>query len=85
MKPIILLLAACAATSVSAAETQLTIKTVDKTAPLAKAAARPMIPPTVSATTVTRRADGSLSLNCVQKANPKLLSVRGGQSDGAKP
>jgi hypothetical protein len=32
-------------------------------------------PPTVSETSVTRQADGSLTMNCVQKPNPRLKAA----------
>jgi hypothetical protein len=37
-----------------------------------KPAMRRLPAPTISETSVTRRADGSLTMNCVQKPNPKL-------------
>jgi hypothetical protein len=37
-----------------------------------KGAPRRMTPPAISVTRVTRRADGSLGIDCVQRPNPKL-------------
>jgi len=38
-------------------------------------ALRRMTPPTVSETSVSRQADGSLAMNCAQKPNPKLKAA----------
>ena len=71
---LILGLSALACVGASAAETVLAAQ------PLATAAkpksATPLVrkspPPTISETSVTRQADGSLAMNCVQKPNPRL-------------
>jgi hypothetical protein len=88
MKLIVFLCAALWAASASAADAPLTVKTLTSAAPAktAPANARRMTSPTISVTTVTRRADGSLAMDCAQKPNPKLLTERAqnGKSNGAK-
>jgi len=85
MKSALLLAALLAATSAYAADTTLTVKTLDKPAVAkSKQGAQRFTPPTISETRVVRKADGTLDMNCVQKANPKLLSARAGQAVGAK-
>lgn len=49
------------------------------------AAVRRLPPPTVSETSVTRRADGSLAMNCVQKPNPKLKQGMSAANPIARP
>ena len=50
----------------------------------AKPAAMHRVPaPSISETRVTRRSDGSLVLNCVQKPNPKLAQQMAAQQDAA--
>ena len=39
---------------------------------------------TIALAALTIKSDGTLDMNCVQKANPKLLSARAGQTAGAK-
>ena len=49
-----------------------------------KPAAMHRVPsPTISETSVTRRSDGSLALNCVQKPNPKLAQQMAALQDAA--
>ena len=49
-----------------------------------KLAAMHRVPaPSISETSVTRRPDGSLVMNCVQKPNPKLLQQMAAQRDAA--
>lgn len=51
---------------------------------VAKPAAMHRVPaPSVSETSVTRRSDGSLVLNCVQKPNPKLAQQMAAQQAAA--
>ena len=87
MKRIVFLLPALWAASASAADT-LPVKSLSAAAPAkaAPATARRMTSPTISVTTVTRHADGSLALDCAQKPNPKLLAERAqnGKTSGAK-
>jgi hypothetical protein len=72
----LLLLCLATAANASAADSPA----APKPQPLAPAAptvtrsavVRRLPPPTVSETSVTRRADGSLAMNCVQKPNPKF-------------
>ena len=74
---LILGLSAFSALGANAAETVLAAQ------PLATAAkpkaATPLVrkspPPTISETGVTRQADGTLSMNCVQKPNPRLKAA----------
>jgi len=87
MKFIVLLSAALWAASASAADT-LPVKSLSAaaSAKAAPAVARRMTSPTISVTTVTRHADGSLALDCAQKPNPKMLAERAqsGKSNGAQ-
>ena len=74
---VIIGLSAFTAFGANAAETVLAAQ------PLAAAAkpkaATPLVhkspPPTISETSVTRQADGTLSMNCVQKPNPRLKAA----------
>jgi len=94
MKSILCLAAVLWAASASATDAPLTVnapltvKTLVRPAPTKTAASnlRRMTAPTISVTTVTRRADGSLGMDCKQKPNPKLLSERAanGKTNGAK-
>jgi hypothetical protein len=53
---------------------------VEQTAAPAKTAAMHRVPaPSISETSVTRRPDGSLVMNCVQKPNPKLAQQMAAQ------
>ena len=85
---LIILSAALWAASANAADAQLTVKTLatPAAAKTASASSRRMTSPTISVTTVTRHADGSLGMDCAQKPNPKLLSERAAnaKSSGAK-
>ena len=78
MKIAFLLLLAAAATSAAAADAPpLTIKALDApAAPKSAPNVRRMSAPSLSETRVTRAADGSLRLDCKQKANPKVLQQR---------
>jgi hypothetical protein len=50
----------------------------------AKATAMHRVPaPSISETSVTRRPDGSLIMNCVQKPNPKLAQQMAAQQSAA--
>lgn len=52
------------------------------------AAPRRLPAPTISVTRVTRQRDGSLSMDCVQRPNPKLRLPGGGvspQNGGVQP
>ena len=75
------LVALAAAASSHAAETALPAPPLAAqplvVAPAAKTGTlmRSAMPPTVSATSVTRQRDGTLSMNCVQKPNPKLRAA----------
>lgn len=51
---------------------------------------RRVLSPTISETSVVRRADGSLAVNCMEKPNPKARALAPGrvvspQADGAQP
>ena len=83
MNRIVFLCAALWATGASAADA-LPVKAL-ATAP-AKSThpnARRMTAPTLSVTTVTRRADGTLAMDCAQKPNPKALAERAGNGKPA--
>lgn len=77
MKIAFLLLLAASATSAAAADAPLTIKALDAPATAKPAASvRRLSAPSLSETRVTRAADGSLRLDCKQRANPKVLQQR---------
>ena len=68
------LVALGAAVSANAADAPLAAQPLAEPAPAKTAATsmRKAAPPTISQTSVTRKTDGSLAMNCVQKPNPKL-------------
>jgi hypothetical protein len=52
---------------------------------IAKPVAMHRVPaPSINETSVTRRPDGTLVLNCVQKPNPKLAQQMAAQQDAAR-
>lgn len=61
-----------------------TIKGVNGSAPTKPVGIHRVPSPTISETRVTRRADGSLAMNCVQKPNPKLRQQMAAQQAAAR-
>ena len=80
------LVALLATTGAHAADAPLPAQPLSVATPTKALPAQPrgVIPPTVSVTRVTRQRDGSLSLNCVQRRNPRLNAAASAQASGAQ-
>ena len=80
------LVALGAAVSANAADAPLATQPLATPAPTKSAATgmRKSAPPSVSETSVTRQADGSLAMNCVQKPNPKLKAAPAATAAGER-
>jgi len=80
------LVALGAAVSANAADAPLATQPLATPAPAKSTATglRKATPPTVSETSVTRKPDGSLAMNCVQKPNPRLKAAPAATTGGER-